>query len=365
MVPQDPNDPNACNVWNWRWTNTADPNDPNVPISCSGPVTGAVCAFAEFQDPNDPNHPDPLLYAAGKFTEIDGQPARYVARLNLVDPNDPNHPWEEVGDPNDLTHPQDRMYALAVCPDLIDAQPALYGGGTGGVYQWRDSTWSHVGTDSVLILSLAVYQDPNDTQPTLYAGGDNYLKKWTGASWSVLDNTPISGPVHGLRVYDDGSGPGLYMGGWYPYPGATHIARWDGQWETLANDVGDHIWALGVLADGLSERGGLYVGGHFRTAGNFSRTDTDSQYIARWGCVTACRGDLNHDGSVGFGDINPFVLALSIPAGYAAAYPGLAEVGTDGEFTGGLVLFLGDLNCDGSVGFGDINPFVQRVGQGC
>ena len=83
MVPQDPNDPNDpsdCNVWNWRWTNTVDPNDPNVPISSSGPKYGAIRAFAEFQDPSDPNRPDPLLYAAGEFTEIDGQPARYVAR---------------------------------------------------------------------------------------------------------------------------------------------------------------------------------------------------------------------------------------------------------------------------------------------
>ncbi len=32
-------------------------------------------------------------------------------------------------------------------------------------------------------------------------------------------------------------------------------------------------------------------------------------------------GDLNCDGVVDFGDINPFVLALSDPAGYAAAFP--------------------------------------------
>ena len=34
------------------------------------------------------------------------------------------------------------------------------------------------------------------------------------------------------------------------------------------------------------------------------------------------RGDLNCDGLIDFGDINPFVLALTNPAGYAAAYPG-------------------------------------------
>jgi hypothetical protein len=370
MVPDDPNDPEHCNIWYWRWTNTADPNDPNVPISSTGAVSGAVRALAEFQDadnpndPNDPCDPCPMVYAAGKFTEIDGRPARYVARLNLVDPNDPNHPWEDVGDPNDSNHPQGLMYALAVCPDVIDGQPALYAGGTGGVYKWRDNTWSHVGTDAVRILSLGVYQDPNDAQPTLYAGGGNYLMKWTG-SWSALDNTPIYGSVNALCVYDDGGGSALYAGGWHPVNG-NHLARWDGvTWEPVNHDAGDHVWALGVLADGLSEFGGLYVGGHFVTAGNSAPYDTDSQYIARWGCITACRGDLNHDGTVGFGDINPFVLALSNPAGYAAAYPGLAEVDGNNHFTGGLILFLGDLNCDGSVGFGDINPFVQRVTEGC
>jgi hypothetical protein len=60
------------------------------------------------------------------------------------------------------------------------------------------------------------------------------------------------------------------------------------------------------------------------------------------------------------------VLALINPAGYAETYPGLAETNLWGtQYTGGLVLFLGDLNCDGSVSFGDINPFVQRLNEGC
>jgi hypothetical protein len=56
-------------------------------------------------------------------------------------------------------------------------------------------------------------------------------------------------------------------------------------------------------------------------------------------------GDTNCNGVVGFDDINPFVLALTNPAAYAAAYPGCP-------------LLNGDINGDGSVSFGDINPFV-------
>jgi hypothetical protein len=60
------------------------------------------------------------------------------------------------------------------------------------------------------------------------------------------------------------------------------------------------------------------------------------------------RGDLNCDGQVNFGDINPFVLALTDPVAYAAAFP-YCNVN------------LADINGDGVVNFGDINPFVALL----
>jgi hypothetical protein len=62
-------------------------------------------------------------------------------------------------------------------------------------------------------------------------------------------------------------------------------------------------------------------------------------------------GDLNCDGTVDFRDINPFVLALSNPSGYAAAYP-------DCDIQNG------DINTDGSIDFADINPFVAVLSGG-
>ncbi|MEW6197045.1 MAG: S8 family serine peptidase [Planctomycetota bacterium] len=59
-------------------------------------------------------------------------------------------------------------------------------------------------------------------------------------------------------------------------------------------------------------------------------------------------GDLNCDGAVDFGDINPFVLALTNPSGYAAAFP-QCDVSQ------------GDINGDGATNFGDINPFVRLL----
>ena len=62
-------------------------------------------------------------------------------------------------------------------------------------------------------------------------------------------------------------------------------------------------------------------------------------------------GDLNCDGAIDFGDINPFVLALTDPPGYGNAYPGCN-------------LLNGDINSDGTVDFGDINPFVNCLTTG-
>lgn len=65
----------------------------------------------------------------------------------------------------------------------------------------------------------------------------------------------------------------------------------------------------------------------------------------------ALRGDLNCNGSVGFDDINPFVMRLANPAQYFAQYPDCPDEN-------------GDINESGSVGFDDINPFVALLSGG-
>jgi hypothetical protein len=61
-------------------------------------------------------------------------------------------------------------------------------------------------------------------------------------------------------------------------------------------------------------------------------------------------GDVNCDGQVGFADINPFVLALTSPTAYAAAFPNCPAANSD-------------VNGDGTCDFGDINPFVGLLTQ--
>jgi len=67
--------------------------------------------------------------------------------------------------------------------------------------------------------------------------------------------------------------------------------------------------------------------------------------------IQALKGDLNCDSLVDFGDINPFVLALSNPAQYKITYPG-------------CFIENGDINMDGATDFGDINPFVAILSGG-
>ncbi len=59
-------------------------------------------------------------------------------------------------------------------------------------------------------------------------------------------------------------------------------------------------------------------------------------------------GDVNCDGNVGFADINPFVLALTNLPAYEAAYPGCP-------------LEHRDINANGTFGFDDLNPFVALL----
>ena len=73
--------------------------------------------------------------------------------------------------------------------------------------------------------------------------------------------------------------------------------------------------------------------------------------VAVWAPPVILPGDVNCDGTVGFRDINPFVLLLADAAAWEIEYPGCP-------------LPNGDINGDGSVNFRDINPFVALLSGG-
>lgn len=82
---------------------------------------------------------------------------------------------------------------------------------------------------------------------------------------------------------------------------------------------------------------------------DYTNSPTEADVLAQLVAVTSdVVGDVNCDGRVDFGDINPFVLALTDPGGYASAFPYCDRMNAD-------------INGDNVVDFGDINPFVDLL----
>jgi hypothetical protein len=111
-------------------------------------------------------------------------------------------------------------------------------------------------------------------------------------------------------------------------------------WWTL--DAGGEMWTTGgnfILSGTVGQPdadGVVMTGGRFTLTGGF------------WAVAARVPGDLNCDGVIDFDDINPFVLALSDPNGYYAAYPYCN-------------VWNGDCNSDGVVDFDDINAFIALL----
>lgn len=95
-----------------------------------------------------------------------------------------------------------------------------------------------------LLTNLTVFDDGSG--PALFAGGffsnaggipANRIAKWDGANWSALGDG-FDDAVRATAVYDDGTGPALYAGGTFFRSGAQFrfaIAKWNG---TSWDDVG-------------------------------------------------------------------------------------------------------------------------------
>ena len=114
----------------------------------------------------------------------------------------------------------------------------------------------------------------------------NRIARWDGTAWSALSGPSGTGywrASYALAVFDDGSGPALYAGGYFTTAGGVtvnNIARWDGSaWSALAGPSGtgidSSVVALAVFDDGSGPA--LYAGGLFTTAGGVT-----VNRIARW-----------------------------------------------------------------------------------
>jgi len=176
----------------------------------------------------------------------------------------------------------------------------------------------------------------------------------------------------GIRVNDDPLGSGHYQ--WMVAMDVAPNGRIDVVWYDTRDDPGN--WRSSLYYSN-SVNGGATWSANRRLSGSFDTTvgfpvqqkigdytqiisDRDTVHIIYAATFNGgqdiwylpirpfLRGDVNCDGLVNFGDINPFVLALTNPVVYAIRYPDCP-------------INNADINGDGLVDFGDINPFVAML----
>ena len=126
---------------------------------------------------------------------------------------------------------------------------------------------------------------------------------------------------------------------WYQ---AEHLAAFDG-WQVRELHIGDFV----NLTSQVKVR---FVASDLP---NNSKTEAavDAIWLYELSCDSVLAGDMNCDGSVDFFDIDGFVLAVTDPAGYEGAYPDCD-------------IMAADCNGDGSIDFFDIDAFVEIVTGG-
>ena len=237
-----------------------------------------ILALEEFNEGSGPR-----LFVGGVFSRVLGSPASNLARWDL-------ELWSQVG-----AGIGGSVYSLATVDD--GRGPALYAGGVfgragdipdaNGIARWDGVEWSALGTglyneDPLFVHNAAALEVFDDgSGPALYVGGRFTeaggvpalnVARWDGEQWSAMGDGLTGYEVRALAIYDDGSGPALYAGGYIDIGG---VARWDGSsWSNVGGWVG-YIDAMAVFDDGTGPA--LYAGGQMSVAGG-----SPGDGIARW-----------------------------------------------------------------------------------
>ena len=317
-------------------------------------VDGTVSCLATFDDGTGV-----ALYAGGEFQQAGGNPAPFLARWDGAS-------WSPLsGGVLDGAVRSLAVYDAGTGPALHAGGEFATAGGAAAphIARWDGATWSPLGPPGSgtngSVLSLAVFD--GGSGPDLYVGGEfilaggglaSHVARWDGSGWSALSGAnPIdngtNGVVRSLAVFDDGSGPDLYVGGGFlTVPGldAARLARWDGtQWSTAGDPFffGGHVRALAAFDDGGDGDADLYVGGTFTGGGH---------HFARWhGCGTTafCFGDgsgvacpCGNDGDAGRGCENSVSTGGARLEASGTSQPDQLVLTSSGELASSLSIFL-------------------------
>ncbi len=197
--------------------------------------------------------------------------------------------WEIIRNPGEGPWTGHAEAIVALAPDDVWVS-GEFNDSTDFLIHWDGADWTAVdaGVDGTFAAFAAL--GPDDIWAS--SPRDSRFYHFDGEAWSPVDAPSI--------------------------PGAPYILR---GWGMSAVDA-CQVWSVGGWFDGTTQ----YALSERLTDGGLA-------------------GDLNCDGAIDAFDIEPFILALTDPAGYAAAYPGCDHD-------------LADVNGDGAVDAFDIEPFV-------
>jgi hypothetical protein len=240
-------------------------------------------------------------------------------------------------------------YEHALAYDSVRGVTVLFGGWDGSAYYgdtWElgGNGWTLVSTDGPCPRRGHGMAYDSARGVTVLFGGDNappgnhsYLGdtwEWDGNDWTQV-STDGPSPRRTTLAYDSARRVTVLFGG---DDGVVKDDTWEYGIDCNSNNVPD---ADDIAGETSQDCNGNGVPDECDLAAGTS-TDVNSN-----GIPDECEsvGDLNCDGSVNFGDINPFVMAIANPDLYAATYANCP-------------LENRDINGDSHVDFGDINPFV-------
>ena len=225
--------------------------------------------------------------------------------------------------------------------------------------RWTGQTWqSHVvdGTvENCNVIHYGIALDADGGKHIVYMSHTDYGTSEVryafndhGGHWHTTTIDTVDRSAACSLVLDRNDSPHVVYGTRYQVSGGDSELRY-------AYPTNGPNWAVEVVdADGdtgeanslaIDPQGYLHVA-YFHGLGGHQ--DGELRYARSTTPVVPNLGDMNCDGAVNAFDIDPFVLALTDPTGYAQAWPNCD-------------IMHGDINGDGVVNAFDIDPFVELL----